>query len=240
MATRRASSPRPLPRGLRLLHEDRDLVIVDKPPGMLSVATDRQEERTAVSAVGEWVRKGQPKSRERVFIVHRIDRDTSGVLLFARSEAIRDQLQDAWSETQKTYQAVLHGRVGPDEGVLEDYLLESRGFKVHTVSKDAGGYFSRTGFRVLDRSPNLTLVELDLLTGRKHQIRVQWASRAHPVVGDRVYGPGDRAQFKRLGLHARALAFTHPRTGERLTIETEVPSPFRAWLRHDAAGRTPA
>jgi RluA family pseudouridine synthase len=229
-------STRPLPRGLRLLFHDRDLIVVDKPPGLLSIATDRDETSTALSAVSDWVRKGQLRSRESVHVVHRIDRDTSGVLIFARSEEMRDRLQAQWTETTKIYQAVLHGQVGPDAGVLEDWLLERNGYRVHRVTEAEGGYFSRTGFRVIERSPHLTLVELDLLTGRKHQIRAQWAVRGHPVVGDRIYGPGDRATFRRLGLHARSLSFPHPRSGERVLIETEVPAPFRSWMRWDGKG----
>jgi len=234
MAKPKAPVTRFLPRGVRILHEDRDLIVIDKPPGLLTIATDRESDKTAYAAMMDYVRKGQPKSRARVFIVHRLDRDTSGVLLLARSEETKRQLQANWEDTEKVYQAVVHGAVREDEGLLSDHLVESSGHRVHISVNPNVGLLSRTRFRVVERTSTATLLEIALLTGRKHQIRVQLAAFGHPVVGDRVYGIRDRDTFRRLGLHAQTLTFSHPRDGARVTLATDLPGPFRAWMSHAA------
>jgi len=214
----------PLPPGLRILFEDEHVLVVVKPAGLLTIATAREKARTTYSILTDHVRRGAARSRERVFIVHRLDRETSGVLVFARTEAAKRRLQDDWENTAKQYLAVVHGRPEPPRGLIESYLAENRAHHVYRTRDRTKGKLARTAYRVGASNRRYSLLEIDLLTGRKHQIRVHLAGLGHPVVGDRRYGqPGERGE---LALHARSLAFTHPASGERLTFTVEPPAHF--------------
>jgi len=219
-----------LPRGLGILYEDEDLLVVDKPAGRLTVGTAMQRERQAHAVLTDYVRKGCAKSRKRIFIVHRLDQWTSGVLIFAKSEAVKERLQEKWKDTEKMYLAVVHGRLSPAEGVIRSYLAENRAYKVYSTKNAGEGKLSQTAYRVLEESGQYSLVEVRLLTGRKNQIRVHRADHGNPVVGDRKYGYPDDGQ-KRLALHARSISFTHPVSGERMTFEAAAPEFFSALLK---------
>jgi len=219
--TRPLPGSRFLPRGLSLLYEDADVLVVDKPPGLLTMGNASERERTVYVALTDYVRKGQAKSRKRVFIVHRLDRETSGLLVFARTEEAKRALQEGWDETSKTYIAVVHGRVEKDEGVITSWLVENSAFVVFSTQDTTKGKQARTGYRVLHRTAHRSLIELDLFTGRKHQIRVHMADLGHALLGDTRYGKA-KDPVKRLALHAHTLAFTHPRTGERLEFLAPV------------------
>jgi tRNA pseudouridine32 synthase/23S rRNA pseudouridine746 synthase/23S rRNA pseudouridine1911/1915/1917 synthase len=225
MSRRSRPNLRRLPQSLSILHEDADILVVVKPPGLLTVGTDAEKPRTAYFILTEYVRGGVSRSRNRIFIVHRLDRETSGILVFARSEAAKRHLQDHWDETKKHYLAVVHGRCEKDSDVITSYLAENRAYGVYSTTNPAQGKLSRTGYRVLKRTPRFSLLEIDLLTGRKHQIRVHLAGIGHPVVGDRRYGPPDK-KHRQLALHAQQLAFTHPVTGEPVVFEAEPPEYF--------------
>lgn len=216
---------RHLPPGLVILHEDRDVIVVDKPAGMLSMATETEKTRTAYYALTDYVRKGNPKSRHRIFIVHRLDRETSGVLLFARTEAAKRALQDGWEETTKIYAAVVHGQMGRPSGTTISHLVESGVHKVHSTRDAKLGKLAQTAWTVVREKGAYSLLRIELLTGRKHQIRVQMADLGHPVAGDRKYGvKGDG--FPRLALHARSITFAHPFSGLSMTVQAPVPAVF--------------
>jgi tRNA pseudouridine32 synthase/23S rRNA pseudouridine746 synthase/23S rRNA pseudouridine1911/1915/1917 synthase len=230
MRRREAPSRGFLPKGLAILYEDRDILVVDKPPGLLTMGTDTDRTRTAYFILTDYVRKGQDKSRRRIFIVHRLDRETSGVLLFAKSEAAKFRLQDQWQETRKKYFAVAHGTFDKTSAMIETYLAENRAHVVYSTRDARRGRLSKTSYRVLEQAKHFALLEIDLLTGRKHQIRVHLADIGHPVVGDKKYGREERGDT-RLALHAKSIAFTHPFDGQPLTIETPLPPAFRALMR---------
>lgn len=213
------------PRGLPILHEDRDLLVVVKPPGMLTVGTERDKTRTAHYLLNDYVRKGDPKSRNRVYVVHRLDQETSGILLFAKSESAKEFLQTHWEETEKHYLAIIHGRLDPKEGELSSYLVENAAQRVYSTTEPGKGKLSRTAYKVVKETRRFSLVDIHLLTGRKHQIRVQFAEKGHPVVGDRKYGNDEHA-FKRLALHARSISFIHPFNGRRMEFSTDMPEDF--------------
>ena len=216
---------RHLPPGLAILHEDRDIIVVDKPAGMLTMATETEKIRTAYFALTDYVRKGNPKSKHRIFIVHRLDRETSGVVIFAKTEVAKQALQEGWAETVKMYAAVVHGRMGQPSGMIISHLVESGAHKVYSTRDTAQGKLSRTAWTVVCERGEYSLLYVELLTGRKHQIRVQMADLGHPVAGDRKYGvKGDT--FSRLALHARLATFTHPFSGQRMTVEAPVPAIF--------------
>lgn len=226
-----------LPRGLTILHEDEDILVVDKPAGLLTIATEREKSRTAYFILTDYVRKGNPRSRKRLFIVHRLDRETSGALVFAKNEQAKFRLQNSWDETRKKYLAVVHGRVVKPSGTITTYLAENRAHLVYTTKDTAEGKPSTTAYRVLRQTDRFSLLEVDLLTGRKHQIRVHLAGIGHAVVGDDKYGRPDDSRGRpsgrrsgqradRLALHARSLSFKHPVSGEQLVFEAPVPQLF--------------
>jgi len=218
---------RVLPRGLAILYEDRDLLVVDKPAGLLTVGTEREKERTAYFALTDYVRKGVAKSRARIFIVHRLDRDTSGVLVVAKTAAAKVGLQSGWAATQKRYLAVVHGPCATRAETITTYLAENRMHGVYSTADPAKGKWAQTAYTVLKETAGLALLDVALVTGRKHQIRVHLAERGHPVVGDTRYGPVKTAH-RRLALHARSLSFRHPVTGDAFTFEAKAPAYFTA------------
>lgn len=214
-----------LPNGLAIIHEDRDIFVVDKPPGLLTMGTDTEKSRTAYFILTDYIRKGSAKSKKRIFIVHRLDRDTSGILIFAKSEEAKFCLQSQWKETKKKYLAVVHGKCEKRSETITTYLAENKAHGVYSTSDSRKGKLSHTAYKVLKETKDFALLEVDLLTGRKHQIRVHLAGIGHPVVGDQRYGKWNKAH-KRLALHARSISFRHPFSGEQLTFETKVPVYF--------------
>ena len=213
------------PRGLDILHEDRDLFVVNKEPGVLTTATRKGEEFTAENVLNDYVRKGCARSSKHVFLVHRLDRETSGILLFAKSEEAQQRLKDNWKSTEKYYLAAVRGHLKSKSGVFSSYLAENEDQFVYSVADPSKGKFSQTAYTVIKETPALSLVKIKLLTGRKNQIRVQFTEHGHPVVGDPKYGPRDPFR-ERLCLHAKSIAFDHPHSGKRLFFDTPVPELF--------------
>ena len=210
------------PGGMTILHEDLDLLVVVKPAGLLTVGTDRDKSRTAHCLLNDYVRKGNPKARNRVYVVHRLDQDTSGILLFAKSEQAKTFLQEHWDATDKHYLAIVHGQLTAREGMISSYLAENAAHNVYSTPDAGKGKLSHTAYKVLQESQGLSLLDIHLLTGRKHQIRVHFAEHGHPVAGDRKYGGRD-AVCKRLALHASSIAFVHPFNGRTMTFDTGCP-----------------
>jgi tRNA pseudouridine32 synthase/23S rRNA pseudouridine746 synthase/23S rRNA pseudouridine1911/1915/1917 synthase len=213
------------PKGLKILHEDKDLIVVEKPAGLLTVGTDRDKSRTVHYLLNDYVRKGNPKSRNRVYVVHRLDQDTSGLLLFAKSEQAKKFLQENWEQTDKQYLAIVHGHLTSKEGKISSLLAENSAQMVYTTLNADRGKLSHTEYKVQKELRAFSLVEVHLLTGRKHQIRVHFADLGHPVAGDKKYGHEERGS-SRLALHARSLSFTHPFNGRRMSFDTGVPEDF--------------
>jgi len=213
------------PKGLEILYEDRDIIVVNKMSGLLSMGTDRDKQNTAHYFLNNYVKKGNPKSNERVFIVHRLDRDTSGILVFAKSEKAKFFLQENWSNFRKKYIAVVLGNLKDKEGIIESFLAENKAFKVYSTTDKAIGKFAKTGYRVIKETEMFSLLEIELFTGRKNQIRVHLADKGHPVLGDKVYGKTDKT-IKRLALHSYSITITHPYTHKEMTFETGIPNYF--------------
>jgi tRNA pseudouridine32 synthase/23S rRNA pseudouridine746 synthase/23S rRNA pseudouridine1911/1915/1917 synthase len=222
---RKRSRPGLLPHGLVILYEDRDILVVDKPAGLLTIATERDKSRTAYFILTDYVRKGAARSRNRLFIVHRLDRETSGVLVLAKSEEAKSRLQSAWGETEKTYLAVVHGRCRTHAETITTYLAENKAHVVYSTSDPAKGKLARTAYRLLKQTKDFALLEVNLLTGRKNQIRVHLAGIGHPIVGDRKYGDAKEPRGD-LALHSRSITFRHPVSGQRLTLAAKVPVHF--------------
>jgi RluA family pseudouridine synthase len=215
-----------LPKGLLILHEDRDILVVDKPAGLLTVATKTDKLRTVHFALTDYVRKGCAKSRKQIYVVHRLDKQTSGVLIFAKTERAKINLQGGWKKTEKEYLAVVHGKFAERSGTITSYLTENKASQVVYATTDtAKGKLSLTAYKVLRETKRFSLLEVHPLTGRKNQIRVHFADIGHPVVGDRKYGK-ENERYERMALHARSIAFNHPFSGKRLFFEAEVPEYF--------------
>ena len=222
------------PKGLTILYEDRDILVVDKAAGLLTMGTDREKVKTAYRGLTDYVRKGNPKSRARVFIVHRLDREVSGILLFARTFAAKETLQTQWPRVEKRYLALVRGRPAERDGTFSSRLVERGVDRVHATSDSKRGKLSQTAYTVLGHSRGISLLEINLLTGRKHQIRVQLADHDLPIVGDRKYG-GDQSGEGRLALHAKSIRFEHPHSGKRCFFETETPSIFSAYRASESS-----
>lgn len=236
----RPSGPghRLLPKGIMIIFEDSDILVVDKPPGLLTISTDKEKSRTAYFILTDYVRKGQVKSRKRVFIVHRLDRDTSGLVVFAKTPEAKQFLQSHWDETTKKYLAVVHGTCEKTSETISTYLAENKAKTVYSTSDKSKGRLAKTAYKVLKQTEEFALLEVDLLTGRKHQARVHLAGVGHPVVGDRRYGKR-KGLHKRLALHATSISFAHPCSGEHVTFETTVPRYFSRLVGSLQQGETP-
>ncbi len=216
---------RHFPKDVVILYEDSDILVAVKPPGLLTMGTERDKTRTLYAMLTAYVRKGYSKSPKRIFIVHRLDRDTSGIVIFAKSMEGKLRLQGRWEETEKKYIAVVHGRCEKTEATISTYLAENEAHVVYSTTDSTKGRLSHTAYRVLKDTKEFSLLEVNLLTGRKHQIRVHLAEIGHPVVGDEKYGEGKKA-YNRLALHAKSISFTHPISGRRLTFDTGFPEYF--------------
>jgi RluA family pseudouridine synthase len=227
MRRQSTSAPKFASKGLAILYEDKDILVVDKPAGLLTVATEREKSRTAHSLLTDYIRKGCGRSRKRLFVVHRLDRDTSGVLIFAKSEEAKLRLQARWKQIEKKYLAVVHGRCEKNSGTITTYLAEDKGYNVYSTSDSKKGKLSHTVYKVLKVTKRFSLLEVEPLTGRKNQIRVHLAGIGHPIVGDTKYGEENDRQ-PRMALHARSISFKHPFSSEQLAFESGVPEFFTA------------
>lgn len=216
-----AAPSRPPPAGIAILHDDDELVAIDKPAGLLAVSTETERERTALALLRAHLSGRSRKDAVRLWPVHRIDRETSGVLLFAKSAETRDALQDAWSSARKTYLALVEGRPQPAQGVVDEPLFEDETLLVR-VGGGPGAKESRTRYRTLASDGKRTLLEVELDTGRRQQIRAHLAHLGHPLVGDARRG----SKAERLYLHALRLIV--PRAdGSELALEAPIPRGFR-------------
>lgn len=227
-----------LPPGVNILFEDDHILVVEKPAGLLSVATDRRTTGTLYSKLTEYVRKGSSVSRNRVFIVHRLDRDASGVMVFAKTPAAKNTLQEHWDQVKKKYMVIVHGQLDKKAGVITSYLTENKAQVVHSTTDKTKGKLSRTAYTVRHEERGLSLLEIDLLTGRKNQIRVHLAEHRNPIVGDQKYGRKNDPH-KQLALHAHAIQFTHPFTGQPVSFTAGIPGHFHRLMKMPTEGSTP-
>ncbi len=230
--------PRPCAPGLRIVFEDKDILLVEKPAGLLTVATAHEQEKTAYAYLRQHLKGSSP--RQNLFIVHRLDKFVSGVLVFAKSVLVQARLQDLFSghNIRRRYWAIVQGRVEKDRGVIRSYLAEDRAGRMHSISDGSRGKLAVTHYRVLRRFPQLTTLEVTLETGRKNQIRAHLSEMGHPVVGDRGYGSSANP-LGRLGLHAFLLGFKHPTTGETIEHRTAIPPEFVRYLTPGPQAKAP-
>ena len=214
-------------RGLTIIFEDEDIVVIDKHAGMLSIATGSEKVQTAYSMLSTHV-KSQDRSN-RIFVVHRLDRETSGLMMFARSEKVQHILQSDWHNivSERAYIAVVEGVPAKAEGTITSFLHESKALIVYSSHNPASGHKAVTNYQLMKSGREFSMLKMTLETGRKHQIRVQMQSIGHPVSGDKKYGAKSNP-MGRVGLHAWILAFRHPVNNEELRFETPIPGKFKS------------
>lgn len=212
-------------KGLDILYEDSDLIVIDKQAGLLSIASNKEKNDTAYHLLMEHVRKSNASNR--VFVIHRLDRDTSGVMMYAKSKKVQQVLQNSWKESvpDRRYIALVEGSVHKAEDTIISWLKESKTFKMYSSPTPNSGQKAVTHFKVLKKTRAHSLLEIRLETGRKNQIRVHMQDIGHSIVGDKKYG-STQNPIGRLGLHALMIAFHHPTTGELMSFETKIPEKF--------------
>ncbi len=213
------------------MHEDVDLIVGSKSPGVLTVAAKFDRVNTVHNVLNQYVRKGNPRSRNCVFVVHRLDQATSGILIFAKTEEVQQYLKNNWKSTVKTYYTIVHGKMKDKKGLIESYLTEDEDYVIHSSNADNDGKLAQTEYEVLKETDKYSLIKINLLTGRKNQIRVHMADKGCPVVGDEKYGKKDN--FRDLYLHSSSIEFTHPFKARRMSFKAEVPSYFRKLIEFD-------
>ena len=216
---------------LDIVFEDPYLFVIDKHPGLLSMSNNSRQQ-TVQTVLSRYLEKGG--GRNTSHLVHRLDRDTSGLMVYAKDVQTQQSLINSWQQlvSDRRYLALVKGEFEQPRGRVQSWLTEDKKFITHSSPVDNGGKYAVTHYNVLASSNGYSLVECELETGRKNQIRVHMAQLGHPVVGDRKYG-SDEDPMRRLGLHAYMLCFTHPVTGKHLRFETPVPFCFEKLLNDE-------
>lgn len=221
--------PRFYNRRVKLVYEDDDIIVIEKGYGLLSMGNDRVTEGTAYSIVKDYVKWVNPTNK--IFIVHRLDRDTSGLMMFAKNVQAKEAMQHNWNNMvlNRKYLAVVEGSVEEDQGVIKSYLAENSRYEVYSTDNPEEGQLAVTRYKVLRRRNGYSLLEVELDTGRKNQIRVHLKDLDHPIAGDRKYG-AKPSPIHRLALHAQTIRFVHPVTRKEMNFTTPIPSSFSSMV----------
>lgn len=215
---------------LKVVFEDESIIVVYKNEGFLTVGTDREKLQTVYHVLNQYMKSYGHENR--IFVVHRLDRETSGLLVFAKSKEVQEKLQENWDTLmiERSYTAVVKGQLPQNEGVIKAYLWEDKQLRMHASQTDNGGQYAETKYSVLGTKGPFSMVQLWLKTGRKNQIRVHLQSVGCPIVGDKKYG-GPSSPIKRVCLHAGLLVFKHPATGQLMRFEWPIPASFNKLVR---------
>lgn len=207
---------------LKILYEDKSIIIISKPSNLLTIGTNKEHNNTLYRKVSEYVKK-QHKSN-KIFIVHRLDKDTSGIIAFAKTEQVKRVLQRNWDKTKRKYIALVEGKVTKGD-TIKNYLAETKTLKTYITNDKKIGKLAITKYKPIKGNKEYTLLDIEILTGRKNQIRVHMESINHPIVGDKKYN-SKKNPIRRMCLHATYLEFIHPITNKRLIIEDKYPNIF--------------
>lgn len=213
-------------RRIQMVYEDDDIIVINKGYGLLSMSNDKIKDGTAYSILRDYLKEKDP--RNKLFIVHRLDQHTSGLMLFAKNVKAKEAMQHNWNNMvrRRQYVCVVEGILDPAEGVRQSYLAENSQHMVYSTENPEEGQLAYTRYKTLRRGQGYTLAEVELETGRKNQIRVHMKDLGHPIAGDRKYG-AKTSPIHRLALHARTLCFIHPVTGKLMDFSTPIPSSFQ-------------
>ena len=210
---------------LPIIYEDDEIIVINKPSGLLSVASDNEKSSTAYRMVADYVQ--QKDKHNRVFVVHRIDEDTSGVLMFAKNAKLTEAFQDKWNDivTKRGYYAIVEGHMDKKEDTIKSFLKKNSQNMMYSSKKSGDGQFAVTHYEVMKESKEYSLLDVNIDTGRKNQIRVHLGEKGHYIIGDDKYGNPNNP-LKRLGLHAYCLEFKHPLTGKKMKFNAKIPAEF--------------
>ena len=207
---------------LDILYEDKIIIIVNKPHNLLTISTEKEKDRTLFHYVIDYLKKKNKKNK--VFIVHRLDKDTSGIVIFAKDEATKFYLQNNWDTFKRNYVAIVNGKVEKEKGILKSYLQETKTHLTYSVN-DKNGKLAITEYEKVLGNNKYTMLSLNLKTGRKNQIREQLSDIGNPIVGDKKYGI-KKDPIRRMALHANYMEFIHPNTKEKIILDIDIPNSF--------------
>lgn len=213
--------------GLTIVYEDEAIIVIDKPAGLLTIATEKEKRKTAFYLLSSYLKEREKSQQARIFIVHRLDQGTSGLLVFAKNETIKQILQNQWEQADKCYAAIVEGVPSKKEDRITSMLAESKAMRVYSVRGNTEqGKEATTSYTVKKAGEDYALLDITLLTGRKNQIRVHMADLGHPIAGDKKYGAKTNP-LGRLALHAYKLSFDHPVIPDkRMEFEIKIPGKF--------------
>ena len=213
---------------LKILYEDKYLIIINKPNNLLMIATEKEKENTLYHKVLLYLKK----KNQKVFIVNRLDKDTSGIVIFAKNEKVKRLLQDNWNQVIRKYMAIIYGNLEKKEDTLKSYLMETKTNLVYSTNDSKKGKLAITSYKVIYETDKYSLLDINIKTGRKNQIRVALNDIKHPIVGDKKYYQ-EKQNTKRLYLHSYYIEFNHPITKQLIKIELEIPTEFIKLLNYN-------
>ena len=210
---------------LDIIYEDKDIIVVNKPAGLLTVSTEKEKERTLFKEVSEYVKKSNPKIK--IFIIHRLDKDTSGIVIFAKNQNIKYMYQNAWDKLvlKRGYVAVVQGVLKEKKGRIKNYLKETKTLMVYSVNNKNEGKLAITDYSVVKENSRYSMLDIDIKTGRKNQIRVHMKDLETPILGDKKYG-NKKTPFNRLFLHANHLIIINPKNNKKMEFVSDIPKIF--------------
>lgn len=209
---------------LDIIYEDKYIIVINKKSGLLTIGTIKEKENTLYHQVLMYVKK--QNKNNRIFIVHRLDKDTSGLIIFAKGKIVKNKLQLNWDNVIRKYYALVHGKIEKDNDILKSYLRETKTYYVYSTKNSKNSKLAITEYERLKYTNKYSLLKVNIKTGRKHQIRVQLNDIKHPIVGDNIYAKVQNKGIKRMCLHAYYLEFNHPITNRLMILETKIPEDF--------------
>lgn len=215
---------------LDILYEDKDILVINKPAGLLSISTENDKVKTAYHMVMDYVKR--TSNGQKIFVVHRLDKDTSGVLIFAKNDKIKNLLQNDWNNLVKIrgYIAIVEGKLKKDSGTIKSWLKETKTMFVYSSNKPGDGDEAITHYKKIKTNDLYTMLDIKIDTGRKNQIRVHMYDLGYPIIGDKKYGSTINP-IKRLGLHANILELMHPLTNKIMHFEAKIPGEFNKLIK---------
>ncbi len=215
---------------LKIIYEDDEIIVINKPHGLLTVATEKEKDKTAYHFVMNYIKADNPNNR--IFIVHRLDKDTSGVVMFAKNPEIKEAFQDNWSDLvkEREYIAVVEGKMEKNEGKIESYLTETKTHLVYSTNNKIDGKLAITNYKVLNKNDEYSLLQVSIDTGRKNQIRAHMKELGHPVAGDKKYS-AETNPFNRMALHCSKLVLLHPITHQEMSFAAAPDARFYSMFK---------
>ena len=210
---------------IKIIYEDKNIIVVDKPAKLLTIATDKVRDNTMYHKVFEYLK--QKNKKNKLFIIHRLDKETSGILIFAKNERVKELFQQNWNDIAKVrnYIAVVEGVPTKDENTIQNYLIESKSFVTHSTNDKKNGKLAITSYKVFKKNKRYSMLNIEIKTGRKNQIRVHMSEMGNPIVGDKKYNSKENP-IHRMCLHANMLKILNPINDEIMTFESKIPESF--------------